>query len=414
MSEMRRRTHNGNGRHTHREPVGRLFDREPPTAYEAEVAVLGSMMLDTRCCGDVIQTLGSAEDFWWAKHSAIYDALVEVYDAGEEIDFVKLHRRLGDKQQLESVGGLDYLYEVVESVPNAASAVYYAEIVRNKSIERRLIEASSDTLRAIYEAHTDTDALIDGAEQRIFEIGQLRQGKREIATLAQIMHDAYDALESQDGRYVTGVETGFYDLDEITRGLHPGELIIVAARPSMGKTAFALNVAEHVAVDNKQACALFSMEMSREELSKRLMCARAGVDSTRLQRNMLTDEEFADLAKAVGEFSQSPMLIDDTPALSLMQLRAKSRRMATRHELSAIFVDYLQLMTSPGAESRQQEVSSLSRGLKALAREMRVPVVCLRRGRSRKAPGRSWPYWTQACTGSILTSHRTISTVRAM
>ncbi len=356
--------------------ITKLFDKLPPHAIEAEYALLGSMILDWRVCGDVLQIIRDPDDFYKPAHVAIYATLIELYDQNQSIDMVQLNQRLKDKQQLEHVGGLQYLIELAESVPSAASASYYARIVRDKSILRKLIESAGQIIYNCYNAEDDASVLLDQAEREIFQIAETRVGE-DVSELKTLLQQTYERLEAEDGRLLTGIETGFFELDEMTNGLQKGEMIIVAARPSMGKTAFALNIAEHIAATNKHPLAVFSLEMSRQQLAQRLLCSRSGVDSHKLRRNMLNRDDFAKLSLTVGELSESPLLIDDTPGLSLLALRAKARRLAARHDIKAVFVDYLQLMSCPGAESRQQEVSNLSRGIKALARELNVPVICL-------------------------------------
>ena len=356
--------------------VSKLFEKLPPSAIEAEAALLGSMILDWRVCGEVLQILQGADDFYKPAHSAIYETLIELYDENQSIDVVQLNQRLRDKQQLEKVGGVDYLVELAESVPSASAAQHYAQIVRDKAVLRQLIEASGQILYDAYNADSPASQLLDTAEQSIFEIRQ--QGTRgDASNLKELLQQTFDQLESQDGRLITGVETGFFELDEMTNGLQNGEMIIIAARPSMGKTAFVLNMAEHIAASNGQPVGVFSLEMGRQQLAQRLLCARSGVDAHKLRRNMLGREDFAQLSVAVGELSEAPLYIDDTPGLTLLELRAKARRMAARYDIQAILIDYLQLMSAPGAESRQQEVSNISRGIKALGRELEVPVVCL-------------------------------------
>jgi len=356
--------------------VSKLFEKLPPHATEAEAALLGSMILDWRMCGEVLQIVSAAEDFYKPAHAAIYETLVELYDQNQSIDLVQLNQRLRDKQLLDQVGGVDYLIELAEAVPSAASAAHYAQIVRDKAVLRRLIDASGRILYESYNSDSPASELLDHAERTIFEIRQ--QGTSEEASdLKALLQETFDQLESDDGRLITGVETGFFELDEMTNGLQNGEMIIIAARPSMGKTAFVLNLAEHIAASNGEGVGVFSLEMGKQQLAQRLLCARSGVDAHKLRRNMLGRDDFANLSMAVGELSEAPLYIDDTPGLSLLELRAKARRMAARYNIQAVLIDYLQLMSAPGAESRQQEVSNISRGIKALARELGVPVVCL-------------------------------------
>jgi len=355
--------------------VSKLFDKLPPHALEAECALLGSLILDWRVCGEVVQILEGAESFYKPAHAAIYETLVELYDQVQSIDMVQLKQRLEDKSQLEQVGGLDYLIELAESVPSAASAVYYANIVHEKASLRKLIGSAGAILDDCYNSSEPVGELLDKAERAIFEIAESKTST-DAAELGELLQETYDKLQTDEGMR-TGIETGFFELDEMTNGLQPGEMIIVAARPSMGKTALALNMAEHMAATSKQPCAVFSLEMSRQQLAQRLLCSRSGVDSHKLRRNQLRDEDFGKLALTVGELSEAPLFIDDTPGLTLLGLRAKARRLAARHDIKAVFVDYLQLMSAPGSESRQQEVSNLSRGIKALARELNIPVICL-------------------------------------
>ena len=356
--------------------VGKLFDKLPPSAIAAECALLGSMILDWRVCGEVVQIVKSPEDFYKPAHGSIYKALVELYDQVQSIDMVQLTQRLADQGVLEQVGGVDYLIELFESVPSAVSAGHYATLVREKALVRKLIDASAEVMHDCYHTDDPADDLLNKAGQLIFKI-QEKRGIDDAADLHALLEETMEKLEAHDGRAVTGVETGFFELDEMTNGLHPGEMTIIAARPSMGKTAFMLNMAEHIATVNHIPVGVFSLEMSKQQLAQRLLCSRSGVDSQKLRKNLLSRDDFGRLQLTVGELAEAPMYIDDTPGLNLMALRAKARRMATEHHIQCLFVDYLQLMSDPGANSRQEEVSSLSRGIKALARELSVPVICL-------------------------------------
>ncbi len=355
--------------------ISDLFDKLPPNAIEAECALLGSIILDYRVCGEVVQLIETPEEFYKPAHAAIYEVLVELYDQVQSIDMVLIKQALSDRGILEQVGGLDYLIELAESVPSAASANYYAVIVHDKAALRKLIESTGKILHDCYNSSDPVGELLDSAERAIFEIAESKS-TQEAAELGELLQETYDKLSSDEGMH-TGVETGFFELDEMTNGLQPGDLIILAARPSMGKTALALNMAEHMAATTKQPCAVFSLEMSRQQLAQRLLSSRSGVDSQKMRRNTLSKEDFEKLALTVGQLSEAPFYIDDTPGLTLLGLRAKARRLVTKHGIKAIFVDYLQLMSAPGSESRQQEVSNLSRGIKALARELNVPVICL-------------------------------------
>ncbi len=356
--------------------VGQLLGKLPPASLENEVALLGAMLVDNRMIGDVIQVLNSSEDFYKQGHAALYDVLVEMYDRNEPIEMPQLTQRLRDRQILDQVGGIEYIIELAEACPVATSAPYYAQIVREKSLLRRLIDSAATILDEAYSSSEPVAELLDRAEQAIFQLAESRTDS-EATQLQALLQELYAQLEVQDGRDVSGLATGYFELDEMTSGLQGGELIIVAARPSMGKTALAINIAEHVAVSLRQSVAVFSLEMSKQQLTQRLLCSRSGVDSQRLRRNMLNEQDWEKLQFSVGELSDAPLYIDDTPGLSLLALRAKARRLAARHDLQMIVIDYLQLMNAPGAESRQQEVTKLSMGIKALARELDVPVICL-------------------------------------
>lgn len=362
---------------TNRVELGKLFDKLPPHALEAEMALLGSMILDGQVIGEVVQVLQGADDFYKPSHSAIYQVLVDLYDKNQPIDAVHLQQMLKDRGELENIGGIKYLVELFESVPSATSAPYYAKLVREKSILRRLIEAAGKVLYEAYTSGEPVEDLLDRAEQEIFKLAETKS-TTDASDLHTLIQETYTRLETHDGRVITGLETGFFELDEMLSGLQNGEMVILAARPSMGKTALALNIAEHIGATNKQPVAVFSLEMSKQQLAQRLLCSRSGVDSQRLRRNMIRPEDWAVLQDACGQLSDAPMYIDDTPGLTLLGLRAKARRMATRHHIKAVFVDYLQLMSAGSrTDSREQEVSTISRGIKALARELNVPVVCL-------------------------------------
>jgi len=356
--------------------VADLFNKLPPHALEAEAALLGSIILDWRVTGEVLQIISGPEDFYKPAHSAIYEALIHLYDQYQSIDLVQLNQTLVDRDLLEHVGGLQYLVELAEQVPSAQSATHYARLVREKAIVRRLIDIAGGVLDDCYNSGQDAQELLDKAERDIFEIAENRSSS-DAQSLRELVEETLELIQDSDGRITSGVESGFFELDEMTNGLQPGEMIIVAARPSMGKTAFALNIAEHMALVSQSPVAVFSLEMSRQQLAQRLLCSKSGVDSNKVRKNMLSQQELAELQYASVALSEAPVYIDDTPGLTLLGLRARARRLASRHGIKAIFVDYLQLMSAPGSESRQQEVSVLSRGIKALARELKVPVVCL-------------------------------------
>ncbi len=357
--------------------LGKLFDRLPPSAPEAEQALLGSMLLDSRIIGDVVQVIRSSADFHRPAHGHIYETLVRLYDRHDAGDLALLWQSLVDRGVHEDVGGPEYLLELAEAVPTALNAVHYARVVAEKATLRRLIEAAGQILELAYHGDGDLRVVLDSAERAIFEVAQHAE-KREAQSLKDLLDEAMTMIEQRfgGGPVATGLRSGFRELDDLTCGLQRGDLIILAARPSMGKTAFALNVAENVAVAGHPV-GVFSMEMGRQQLAQRLLCARSEVDSQKLRRNLISAQDFERLAYAMNDLHEAPIYIDDSPGLTVLELRAKARRMVARHNVAFIVVDYLQLMASPSRENRQQEVAEISRGVKALARELEVPVLCL-------------------------------------
>ncbi len=354
----------------------RLLKAMPPNAPEAEMALLGSMLIDPGTIGDVVGVIRSADDFFQERHRAVYSALIEIYDRTSSVDVVRLNQHLLDRKVLDAIGGLDYIVQLSEAVPSAQFALEYARTVRDKATLRHLIDASTATVHDAFHAEDDAQNQLEAAEQRIFSIAQRRESAAFTA-LPELLREAMQALESRDGTGLTGHATGFDDIDEMTSGLQRGEMLIVAARPSMGKTALALNLMEGVALAG-QGVAMFSLEMGRQQLVQRLLCAKAGVDGQRLRRGTLHAEDTRRLVAACDALNDSKIFIDDTPGLSLLQLRSKGRRMKEKFGIGCIFIDYLQLMSSGSrAESRQIEVSEISRGIKAMARELDLPVVCL-------------------------------------
>jgi len=354
-----------------------LLDRVPPQDLEAEAAVLGSIMRDNECAGEVVQIL-SAESFYSRKHLVIYDCLVSLYDNRRAIDLITLRDELSRRGMLDEVGGLAYLTEVLDSVPSAANAVSYAHIVRDRALLRSLISACTGILRDAHEARESADMILDRSEKRIFDIAEKRISGDAIG-LEEVLKRTFEMIEryqERKGRY-TGIPSGFDDLDDKTGGFQNAEMIIIAARPSMGKTTLALNIAQHVAVEEKLPVAIFSMEMSDLLLAQNLLCMYAKVDASKLRAGMISGEKLDALVDAAGKLSEAPIYIDDTPGLTVLQLRAKARRLAARHGIKMIVVDYIQLMGAEGAENRQQEISTISRGIKALARELDIPIIAI-------------------------------------
>ncbi|TVQ62127.1 MAG: replicative DNA helicase [Phycisphaerales bacterium] len=373
----------------------KLFDALPPHSREAEMALLGSLLLDPGVVSDVVTIIERPESFYLESHAAIYKAVRDVDDATSGSDLVQIVERLRNRGQLEGVGGAEYLVELAESVPSAANAVYYARIVRDKARLRSLIDAAA---RILYEAHATKDddsetveRLVDDAEKVIFDVARA-DARTDPQQLVDLLHAELELLEHLEKHGAGGKPTGFDDLDEMLGGLHEGELIILAARPSMGKTAIALNLAEQIALGGRTPLSprsaggemvpvgFFSLEMSKSAVVQRLISAYSGLDSHRLRTGQFSKSEFDDrIVGACATLSEAPIFIDDTPALTLAGLRARARRMHRQHGVRVIMIDYLQLLSAPGAakESRQVEVSTISRGIKALARELEVPIVCL-------------------------------------
>jgi len=356
--------------------ISRLIEALPPHAPGAEMSLLGAMLWDHGVIPEIIGIVSSGGDFYRAAHRVLFETMIELYDKNGSLDGEQLTQRLVDRDLLDEVGGVEYIVQLAESVPSASNAPYYARIVREKATLRELIEASGKTLHEAHTSSEDAQSVLEDAEKRIFKIAQKRE-QSSAQELGELLDEAIRSLEENEGRALTGLPSGFGELDELTNGLQSGEMIILAARPSMGKTALALNMVEHMAMAGHPAV-VFSLEMGRQQLVQRLICARGGIDSHRLRRNMLRKEDFKNIFAACEELRKAPLYIDDTPGLSLLQLRSKARRMKEQFNVQAVVIDYLQLMsTGKRVESRQIEVAEMSRGVKAMARELDVPVICL-------------------------------------
>ncbi len=355
-----------------------LLSRVPPQNLEAELSVLGSILLDNEVTGEVLQTL-RPDDFYRSDHRQIFDSLVELYDANQKVDLVILRDHLKKKGVLDEVGGVAKLTELVETTPTAANAIYYAEIVKEKALLRRIIGVATEMMRSSYDqTGLSADALLDNAERLIFEIAESRV-KAEAVKIKDIMQEVWkriDQIHDRKGR-LTGLDTGFYDLNDLTGGLQNSELIILAGRPSMGKTSFALNLVEYVAVTLEKPVTFFSLEMSKEQLIQNMICSRARISSNKIRKGVVSVEEMKELQMAAGRLAETPIFIDDSSILSLLELRAKARRLKAQENISLVIVDYLQLMEPPRAENRQQEIAAISRGLKSLARELAIPVLAV-------------------------------------
>jgi len=354
------------------------LERIPPQNLEAEQSVLGSMLLDKEAIIIASEYLKPA-DFYREAHRQIFQAVCALCDRDEPVDLVTLAEELRTRSVLEAVGGMGALTQLANAVPTSANISYYARIVREKAVLRTLINTATRIVSRSFEAAGEVDEILDEAEQAIFEVAR-RSGPQGFAAMKEVLKDAFERIDKLWGNKggVTGLPTGFPDLDHITCGLQNSDLIIIAARPSMGKTTLALNIAQHIAVNEKLPAAVFSLEMSKEQLAQRMLCAQASIDANRLRRGYLSEEDYPKLTRAAGPLSASPLFIDDTPAISALEMRARARRLKAEHGLSAVFIDYLQLMRgSERAENRQQEISAISRSLKALAKELNVPVVAL-------------------------------------
>jgi replicative DNA helicase len=360
----------------------RIDEAVPPHDREAEICTLGSMILDREVIGDTLLIL-NPEDFYSSSHREIYERMISLYEKGSEIDLIILKDDFVRSEILERVGGMDYVISLAEAVPTSANAGHYARIVRDKSIQRRLISQATEIIREARSEPEDVKELLDSAEQKIFEIGEFggETTTEHIHDLMKTTLQRIDSLQSMEHGRVTGLRTGFGDLDDMLDGLHPAELLIIAARPSMGKTSLALNIADNIAVrePNDKGVLVFSCEMSREQVAQNMLCANARIDGHKMRRGQLSDEDWQELPLAADRLSRAPIYIDDTPGLSLNGLRAKARRMLARHkEIKVLIVDYLQLLSVTGRiENRQIEITRISQGLKQLARELHVPIICL-------------------------------------
>jgi replicative DNA helicase len=369
----------GNGRPSRLDGVDLLSNRLPPQNLEAEQGVLGAILLDNDVLHEVVPIL-TVDDFYRDAHQIIYRAVRDLYDDGKALDAIILADELTRRGEMQAAGGVEYIAEVVNSVPHSANARFHADIVRQKSVNRKLIEIANGMLRDGYSNNFTAEELVEGAEQRIFEIAE-DQTKGDTVELNVLMEQAMDRIvkRSEERHPVSGVASGFFDLDDITGGFQPDQLVIIAARPSMGKTAFALNICDHAAVNNKKAVLFVSLEMGRLELAERMICARSRVDGHKLRTGQnIGSRDMTMLGKAYDELRHSPIFIDDTPARNMLQITANARRLKLRANLGMIMVDYIQLIDSENSrDSRQEQIAKISRRLKTLARELHIPVVAL-------------------------------------
>jgi replicative DNA helicase len=350
----------------------------PPQNLEAEQSVLGGILIENEAINRVMEIL-DADDFYRDGHRKIFNALINLSERDEPADLITLTNELRKIDQLDSIGGASYLASLIDSVPTAANIEYYAKIVKEKSILRKLIQTSTEIITQSYEDRGDVEVFLDEAERAIFDISEKRV-RPSFFSIRDVVKESFKTIERlfQKKELVTGVPSGFKELDRMTAGFQPSDLIIIAGRPSMGKTAFCLNVAQYAAVENKIPVAIFSLEMSKEQLVIRMLCSEAHVEGTRLRTGFLNESDWPKLTIAAGNLSESPIYIDDSAALSVLELRAKARRLKSERGLGMLIIDYLQLMKGrTRVESRQQEISEISRSLKALAKELNIPVIAV-------------------------------------
>ena len=362
------------------DPPGRDFGRQPPHDNEAEQGVLGAMLLSPNTITDIIEGL-IPDDFYRPAHQLIYRAILDLFSDNKDVDPVIVAGRLDRNHDLERVGGAPYLHTLISSVPTAANARYYAEIVAEKAVLRRLVDAGTRVVQLGYEGTegAEVDVVVDMAQQEVFAIAQ-RNVTEDYAILADILQPTMDELDelSTHGGLARGIPTGFIDLDNLTNGLHGGQMIIVAARPGVGKSTLALDFMRSCSIKHNKASVIFSLEMSKSEIVMRLLSAETEIRLSDMRAGRMSDEAWAKLANRVGQISEAPLFIDDSANLTMMEIRSKARRLKQKHDLQMIVVDYLQLMSSgKRVESRQQEVSEFSRQLKLLAKELDVPLVAI-------------------------------------
>src|SRR3989344_4051081 len=363
-----------------------IIDKEkiPPQNIEAERSLLGAILIDKDAMIKIADEI-SADDFYKNAHGDIYETMVELYNKNEPIDLLTLSARLNEKNKLDNIGGRSYLSGLSTAVPTSSHIKHYAQIVRKKSTLRKLLSASSKITALSFNEEDEIDSLLDEAQQELYGVTQTHL-KKTFTDIRTVLNDAFERLDElhKDKGKLRGIATGFTKLDNLLAGLQKSDLVILAARPSVGKTSFALDIARHAAVKNKVPVGLFSLEMSKEQLVDRLLCSEAGVDLWKMRTGNLSDkpdsDDFPRIGRAMGILSEAPIYIDDTPGNNVMQIRTKARRLKAEHGLGLLIIDYLQLMESHkkgGSENRVQEVAEMSRNLKGIARELNVPVLAL-------------------------------------
>lgn len=358
--------------------VSDVIEKVPPHNLEAEIAVLGSMLMGEDAISKAIECLDES-CFYRDSHRKIFSGIINLYNTSKAVDIITLIEELKKTEVLNDIGGPSYITSLANSVPTSANVLYYAKIVKEKAVLRHLISTATQIVQEGFEPDSDVDDLVDRAEKMIFEVAS-RKVDSNIVHIKDIIKDSIERIDIlyQKKENVTGIPTGFFDFDAMTAGLQDSDLIVIAGRPSMGKSAFAASIAEHVSIIKKIPLVFFSLEMSKEQLVQRMLCSHARVNAHKVRTGFLSQSDWPHLTNAAGKLSEAPIFIDDTPALSLLELRAKARRFKSQHDIRLIVVDYLQLMRGPQkSENRQQEISEISRSLKALARELNVPLIAI-------------------------------------
>jgi replicative DNA helicase len=353
-------------------------EKIPPQSIEVEQAVLGAMLLDKEAIGKAVEIIDK-DSFYRDDHQKIFSAIVDLYDKNQPVDIITVSDELTKRKELDNLGGRVYLLELTEKIATTANIEYHANIILEKATLRKLIGTSTQIVSQCYDATLEVDDLLDRAEQEIFNISEKRI-KEGFVSIGDLLPHTFEAIEEyqKKGGMVTGLSSSFIELDTLTGGLQNSDLIVVASRPSMGKTAFCLSTAEHVAIEERVPVGIFSLEMTKSQLAQRMLCSRARFSTHKMRTGRISDHEYSNLAVAVGPLAESKIFIDDTPNIGILQMRAKARRLKAQHNVGLVIVDYLQLMQGPKrAESRQQEISMISRSLKGLAKELNVPVIAV-------------------------------------
>jgi replicative DNA helicase len=353
------------------------FARVPPNDIPAEQSVLGGMLLSKDAVGDVADILHDV-DFYRPVHSTIFDCIVALYNKGEPADAVTVKAALIDSGDLGRIGGASYLHTLIDACPTAASAGYYARIVADRAVKRRLVEAGIHITQLGYSTGHDADDATDRAQQAVYDVTD-RRGSEDYIALEHLLQPTMDEIEASGHRGdMTGIPTGFRDLDDLTNGLHPGQLVVIAGRPGLGKSTAALDIARSCTVKHKQGACIFTLEMSRTEVTMRLLSAEAHVPLQNLRTGRMSDDDWMRMSRRAGDVAEAPLFVDDSPNMTVMEIRAKARRLVQQHNVKLVIVDYMQLMSSPKrTESRQQEVSEISRGLKLMAKDLKIPVIAV-------------------------------------